>query len=33
MFAESGSFSYGPSFRFRLLSTPPRGGAVTLRYA
>ncbi len=29
--AETGSLSYGLSFRLRLLSTPPRGDAVTLR--
>ena len=29
--AETGSLSYGLFFRLRLLSTPPRGDAVTLR--
>ena len=28
--AESGSFSHGPTVRLKLLSTPPRGDAVTL---
>jgi len=30
--AESGSSAYGLFFRLRLLSTPPRGGAVTFDY-
>ena len=30
--AESGSLSYGLSVRFRLLSTPLRGDAVTFGY-
>jgi hypothetical protein len=30
--AESSSLSYGPTFRLRLLSTPPRGDAVTFGY-
>ena len=30
--AESGSLSYGPTVRFRLLSTPPRGDAVTFSF-
>lgn len=29
---ESGSSSYGPQLRLRLLSTPPRGDAVTFSY-
>ena len=31
-YAESSSSSYGPTVRFRLLSTPPRGDAVTFGY-
>ena len=30
--AESGSSSYGPTVRFRLLPTPPRDDAVTFSY-
>lgn len=30
--AESGSSSYGPPVRLRLLPTPPRGDAVTFGY-
>jgi hypothetical protein len=30
--AESGSYSYGPTVRFRLLPTPPLGDAVAFRY-
>ncbi len=30
--AESDSLSYGLPFRFQLLSTPPRGDAVTFSY-
>jgi hypothetical protein len=30
--AESSSLSYGLVFCFRLLSTPPRGDAVTFSY-
>src|SRR5262245_48193921 len=30
--AESSSFSYGPTVRLRLLSTPPHGDAVTFGY-
>ena len=30
--AESGSFSYGPQVRLRLLPTPPHGDAVTFGY-
>ena len=30
--AESGSLSYGPPVRLQLLSTPPRGDAVTFDY-
>ena len=31
-YAESGSLSYGLSFRLRLLSTPPRSDAVSFSY-
>jgi hypothetical protein len=31
-YAESGSCSYGPTVRFRLLPTPPLGDAVAFRY-
>ena len=31
-YAESSSSSYGPTVRLRLLSTPPRGNAVTFGY-
>src|SRR6266478_3345098 len=30
--AETGSSSYGPTVRFRLLPTPPHGDAVTFSY-
>ncbi|MFA5925006.1 MAG: hypothetical protein WC856_27615, partial [Methylococcaceae bacterium] len=30
--AETGSSSYGPTVRHRLLPTPPRGDAVTFSY-